>query len=249
MNPDFEAREYFLILLLRELSRRLSGRPFALKGGVCLRLFYQSPRLSEDIDLDIAQVPAPTLKNIVEKTLTARSFSALLENRGQRIAKWNASKQTPTTQRWKIILLVDSRSLNTKLEFSRRRGEIPFITGIPDQVLLSHYKLMAFVAQHYSIEEMINQKIAALSHPPRQAARDLFDLYYLINKKVGEKVKLHQKVLLEAMEKCRAISQATFRSQVLPFLPEDLALFFAESGNYQKLQTQVIDYLSGWMKK
>jgi predicted nucleotidyltransferase component of viral defense system len=249
MNPDFEAREHFLILLLSELSRHLSGRPFALKGGVCLRLFYQSPRLSEDMDLDIAQVPTSALRNIVEKVLTKHSFTVLLESHGQKIVKWSASKQTPTTQRWKITLLVNNRLLNTKLEFSRRRGKIPFVSGIPDQALLSHYKIMAFVTQYYSVEEMITQKIAALGHPTRQAARDLFDLYYLINKKTGEKIRLSPTIILEAKEKCQAISLATFQNQVLPFLPEDLASFFAKLNNYQRLQAQIINYLNEWIKK
>ena len=50
---SFEVREYFHLLMLKELNKRLSGRDFALKGGVYLRLFLSSPRLSEDIDFDI----------------------------------------------------------------------------------------------------------------------------------------------------------------------------------------------------
>lgn len=254
MNPDFEAREYFLILLLKEISRRLSGKPFSVKGGICLRFFYQSPHLSEDMDLDIAQVPPFVLRDIIEKILNSRSLNAVLENRTIRISKWTAPKQTATTQRWKIGLLVNNRLLSTKLEFSRRKTEVPFISGIPDNNLLSHHKIMAFVTQYYSLEEMIIQKIMALASPTRAAARDLFDLYFLINshtkelgvginKKAGGKIKLPPKIIAAAAEKCKIIGRSSFKTQVVPFLPEDLALFFMESDNVKKLQEQIEIFL------
>lgn len=249
MRPDLEAREYFLILLLKEISQRLSGRPFAIKGGICLRFFYQSPRLSEDMDLDIAQVSVSTLKGIIKKILNSQSFNIFLENQNIRIAKYLASKQTPTTQRWKITLSLGGRLLSTKLEFSRRRGEIPFTSGIPDNSLLSKYEIVTFVTQHYSLEEMIKQKILALASPTRQAARDLFDLYYLINKKITEKTGLPQKIIIEAFEKCKNISPTTFKTQVVPFLPEDLTLFFGNLNNYRNLQKQVENYLSKEIQK
>lgn len=52
MITDVAAREAFHVLLLGELSNRLSEGTFVLKGGVNLRLYFGSPRYSEDIDLD-----------------------------------------------------------------------------------------------------------------------------------------------------------------------------------------------------
>lgn len=243
MNPDYEVREYFLAVLLKEISRHLSGRPFAVKGGICLHFFHQSPRLSEDMDLDIAQVSPNTLRNIVEKIMISRSLNEIMENRGLRLSKWNASKQTPTTQRWKIGLLINNRTLSTRLEFSRRKKELQYVSGIPDAELLSHYKIMAFVAQYYSIEDMIIQKIMALASPAREAPRDMYDLYFLIGRYKKGRVELPARMIGEALDKCRAIDLAAFRNQVAPFLPGDLASFFAKPENYHGMRDGVISFL------
>ena len=247
MNPDFEARELFMLLLLREISQRLSGRPFAVKGGVALRFFYQSPRLSEDMDLDVAGVSPPALKNAVEKVLVLQSFNAVLEGKGVEVFKWSVAKQTSTTQRWKIQLSVTGRVLNTKLEFSRRRAKIEYVSGLPDGALLSHYQVMTYATQYYSIEEMIKQKIFALASPTRTAARDLFDMHFLIDKKRETHINMPPKIINAAYEKCRVIDFNLFKNQAIPFLPDDLAAFFTAINNYKNMQEQIMDRLKGLM--
>ena|SRR5229473_2304890 len=50
MLTDLEAREALHVLLLSRLSQELRPDAFVLKGGVNLRLFFDSPRYSEDIE-------------------------------------------------------------------------------------------------------------------------------------------------------------------------------------------------------
>jgi hypothetical protein len=52
MLTDTEAREAVHVLLLSKLAQELRPGAFVLKGGVNLRLFFDSPRYSEDMDLD-----------------------------------------------------------------------------------------------------------------------------------------------------------------------------------------------------
>ena len=69
MDPGFRIRESFHLQLLRLLVPRLASRPYAVKGGICLRFFHRSPRLSEDMDLDITGMPVQTLQKNVETVL------------------------------------------------------------------------------------------------------------------------------------------------------------------------------------
>src|SRR3989338_8356434 len=101
MNEDFQSRERFHLLFLLTLSGRLKGRLYAVKGGICLRFFHHSPRLSEDMDLDIAKIPTTTLAHAVEQILRAPSFHSQLEAKGLNLKQISSPKQTPTTQRWK----------------------------------------------------------------------------------------------------------------------------------------------------
>ncbi len=83
-NPSFEIREFFHLAFLRQLAHRLADRSYAVKGGICLRFFHRSPRLSEDMDIDIGGVPVATLANTVERILEGRALAAALASLGVR---------------------------------------------------------------------------------------------------------------------------------------------------------------------
>ena len=74
---SFDLREFFHLALLRHLATRLSGRDYAVKGGICLRFFHRSPRLSQDMDVDIvSNVRLKTLQNAVDSILEGKAFAA-----------------------------------------------------------------------------------------------------------------------------------------------------------------------------
>ena len=80
---SFELREFFHLALLRHLATRLSGRAYAVKGDICLRFFHRSPRLSQDIDIDIvSSVHFKTLQNAVDSILKGQAFAATLLQMG-----------------------------------------------------------------------------------------------------------------------------------------------------------------------
>lgn len=248
MNEEFQSRESFHLLFLFNLSLRLKGRLYAVKGGMCLRLFHHSPRLSEDMDLDIAQIPTTTLAHAVDQILHASSFHSQLEAKGLALTQMSSPKQTPTTQRWKIQLSREGRKLSTRLEFSRRRKTFNPLRGTPDITLLSQHGIMSFVTQYYDRNEMIAQKLLALAEPRRLAARDLFDLHHLL-KESGTKPSIHlekpleKEILANAKEKISTISFATFKAEVIPFLPEDLAEHYGHRESYQNRVDELIHLL------
>jgi hypothetical protein len=128
MTADRElvARERFHLLFLRQLAQALASRPYALKGGANSRFYFQSPRFSEGIDLDVEQVASTTLVKHVTGILGSPALRQGLATVGVReITPQQAStrKDTETTQRWKIhLVLDDGTDLSSKVEFSRRGG-------------------------------------------------------------------------------------------------------------------------------
>src|SRR5258706_14587086 len=121
MDPGFRLREFFHLYVLRQLTARLASRPYAVKGGICLRFFHRSPRLSEDLDLDIdPRMPVKTLQKNVDAILTSDALAASLHIHGVRDVEPSKPKQTETTQRWKAaLILTGGTRLSTRLEFSR----------------------------------------------------------------------------------------------------------------------------------
>ena len=244
MLEDLELREFFHLLFLRELAGRLGGRPYAVKGGVCLRFFHHSPRLSEDIDLDIARIPLPTLARSVEKIIQSAAFLSQLSRKGMAMTGWSAPKQTTTTQRWKVRLqTAGGRLISTRVEFSRRRGTLPATASAPSQGILISHGIPTFICRYYDREEMITQKLLALAHPARTAARDVFDIHHLLLSSPPPSALPTGATLRQAREKIESTSFATFKAEVLPFLPLDLEEHYGQKRNYEKMIGDILEYL------
>jgi predicted nucleotidyltransferase component of viral defense system len=82
MLTDLEAREALHVLLLSKLSQELRAGAFVLKGGVNLRLFFDSPRYSEDLDLDLAPSAKDALVRAISGLLASRWLAARFESLG-----------------------------------------------------------------------------------------------------------------------------------------------------------------------
>ena len=251
---SFELRELFHLALLRHLGTRLSGRSYAVKGGICLRFFHRSPRLSEDMDLDIvSQMRVETLRNAVDAVIDGRAMLATLMPAGVTGISATKPKQTETTQRWKVSLkLSGDESLPTKVEFSRRRDRIEYSTGIPDAQLLKQYKATPYAAQYYDANNAAAQKILALASPVRNALRDMFDLHHLFftvgTKPVDVAPLIDLKKSEEAAEKVMGFSFEEFQEQVVPYLTSELMPLYEDSVLFDKQKDEVAKALIGMMK-
>lgn len=248
-NTPLEIRELFHLHFLRQLSQRLQGRSWAVKGGICLRFFHRSPRFSQDMDLDVLpQVEAGTLQNAVDQILDGRSLPASLGPFGVARLRISRPKQTPTTQRWKVALVLsEETALPTKVEFSRRRKTLPYTSGLPDAELLRRYRLVPFAAQFYDAGQMAAQKITALASSSRYAVRDLFDLHHLFFTVLAEPEEVAQMVepgsIEQAADKIRAFTHQDFKQQVLPYLTETLADLYRKPASFEKLQSEAEEAL------
>lgn len=185
---DKQQREIFHLLFLERLFRLSDPHVFSLKGGVNLRFFFQSPRYSEDMDIDVFAGSVETLKKNGYKILQDASLLRALQTYGiEKIEQGDPTKakHTSTTQRFKVRLINNSgESFPTKVEFSRRKQdsentkESVQFEKIPPAMLLP-YKKMTFSVSHYNGFFAVQQKIQALGGRTEVQARDAFDLYIL----------------------------------------------------------------------
>ncbi len=241
----FELREFFHLALLRHLSARLSGRCYAVKGGICLRFFHRSARLSQDMDLDIvSKVRVKTLQNAVDSILEGAAFASALSPQGITRVAASKPKQTETTQLWKVALFVgEGEPLATKVEFSRRHQRIICATGMPEAELLRHYRMTPFAAQFYDASAMSAQKIAALASASRYALRDLFDLHHLLRLVLvrPEDVAplVETKVLESAVDKVGRFTFGDFKEQVLPYLSGELIDLYRKEDAFERQKEEV----------
>ena len=228
---DLEIREVFHLEFLRYLGRRIKPDCYALKGGVNLRLFFNSIRYSEDMDLDAVGIRVYLLKEHVMGILQSKAFQGNLKPFGiKEIVPpvIERAKQTETTQRFKIHLITSANlDLFTKIEFSRRGMSGEAIVETPSDPVLRRYKINPVLVPHYDINSAVTQKIKALSDRTVVQARDIFDLYLLSPRYLTGKTKKHitkEHMLMEkgvfrkAYENIFEVRFEVFRNAVIAYL-------------------------------
>lgn len=251
MPTSLELRELFHLMFLRHFGDRFPDRNWAVKGGICLRFFHRSQRLSEDMDLDIEpNILVGTLQKGVEHILSGRAFMSNLSSRGITRMEFSAPKQTPTTQRWKISLATGgARPLTTKLEFSRRSRRISCTKGIPSMDVLERHLYPPFTSRYYGAGAMVAQKVAAMADSGRNASRDLFDLDHLLSSLGTGREQYEMLVgkadIRSAIANASRFTWRSFKEEVLPYLEPSVIGSFQGQEGFLALQSRVISALSG----
>lgn len=242
-----EAVEIFHLLFLHAFGTRVDKALYALKGGANLRFFHQSIRYSEDIDLDVRKISVATLRNHVDRSLTARPFIQALRAQRIELIKVSAPKQTDTTQRWKMQLAMGEggAEAHTKIEFSRRGLDEGVAYSAVESRLMQHYRLYPVRAQHYIKETAFHQKINALAARAQTQARDVFDLKLLLDAGAGGKPlpKALSLLLPQAVESAMNVGYDDFAGQVLSYLAPEYQEDYRDRSVWEELQESVVDAL------
>lgn len=239
--------EQFHLLFLAQLGRRLDKKLYVVKGGCNLRFFHRSIRLSEDLDLDVAGIGRHALQDKVRTVLRSATLTQVLNARGMALERISEPKQTDTTQRWKIGLGwgPGHSPLPTKIEFSRRGlGDDVGFESV-DPRLIRAYQLPPFMASHYRANSALRQKVAALANRRELQARDVFDLHHLIagGAAVDDLHGLDPRDVEQARANALAIDFATFKSQVLAFLPPQDHAHFDSPAMWDTMVLEVAEAL------
>jgi len=247
-----QQREIFHFLFLERLLKIADPRLFVLKGGVNLRFFFNSPRYSEDMDLDVVRGSVATLRKngyrILEDPAFVRSLAAF-DIRELFVNDPVRAKQSATTQRFRARLVTAAGDvLPTKVEFSRRGVAHEFVTETLDPKIARPYRRLAFPCQHYPANAAVLQKIGALAHRAETQARDAFDLYLLwlgghLAAPVTDSVPAAR--LRLATENLLSLDYRDYEGQVLEYLEPDDVERFGSARVWNELVETLLRELDG----
>jgi hypothetical protein len=247
MLSDRQVVELFHLHFVRLLCSGPDKDRFAIEGGCNLRFFFESIRYSDDIDLDVQGVPVRTLKEKVGKILEGPALRLPLRSRGISVGKVSAPKQTEPTQRWKVGLAAEGRSLplHTKIEFSRRKTTEEAKVEPVAASVLADYQLMPLLAPHYPLEAALRQKVGELVGRSSVQARDVFDLVVLLSKATGKVDALRpiRSQIPKAIERTMEVSYADFKSKVASYLKSEHQEEYGTRQAWDAMQARVIDQL------
>ncbi|MBI4097337.1 MAG: nucleotidyl transferase AbiEii/AbiGii toxin family protein [Candidatus Levybacteria bacterium] len=169
ISVDYIAREEYEILILKEVFESEFGVGFVFKGGTALRLAYNSPRFSQDIDFTQIQ------EFDKEKFMT---FLRGLAN------KYPAIKSIETNEKFYTIFGLAKikedylkRAFSIKIEISKRERKWVKGKDYTDKLIRSETTPLTAIAQVASLEQILAEKKDAMKN--RKVARDLFDYWYI----------------------------------------------------------------------
>lgn len=196
-------REYIQNLFLSYFYQQAESGKIYFKGGTALRIIFQSPRFSEDLDFSSASTTINKFEDILIQTTRE------IEHEGIEV-DIKESKKTSGGYFAIVHFIVNNQEIAIQLEISQRKGlykgEVKTIVSdfIPPYTLVT-------LSQH----QLIGEKLQALL--TRQKARDFYDLYYILRANlISTKEKDILKKVLIILDK----TNIQFGKELKTFLPK-----------------------------
>lgn len=211
-------REYLQIVFLNTFFQQAESKNIFFKGGTALRLVYGSPRFSEDLDFT----------SQLGKLQLQKTISKAIQKTGETVPGVS-SKEIKSIRGFsnKIFLETDlaPMPLTIKLDFSGRETALDAKqTVISTKLPVQNFALVNVL----SAEEILAEKIRTIFQ--RQKGRDVYDLWFLLNKQVPLKKELvNQKMRLinqkydqeKLIKKLASFDKNSLKNDLNKFLPND----------------------------
>lgn len=205
------AREYFQHRFLNFFYQEKESRRIFFKGGTALKLVFESPRFSEDLDFSADFRNCQALEKLTEGALLE------LEREGIRAEIIEAKATTGGCLfifQTKIIF-----DLSLKLDVSLRKTKL-----VGERVLVKNPLSPAYSVLVLETKELVKEKIAALLE--RKQARDFFDLYFLLRARLATEVILARR--REILELVSKEPGSFWEKELRPFLPKSYHSLLAD---------------------
>lgn len=185
-------REFLQLTFLNYLYQHGKGGQIHFKGGTAIRLLFGSPRFSEDLDFstlyDKKQIKQimKELEETIQKELAGIKILLLY------------SGKTGLRYRVKYQPLDFKYPINIRLDFTI----VKKVEQIAVSPLITEFPITIFpLVSHLSETEILAEKICALA--TRNKGRDIYDVWYLLEKGVSldqKLAKINKKDLIKKVE-------------------------------------------------
>lgn len=192
------AREYCQHLLLRAIYKQKEASGLYFKGGTALRLLYQSPRFSEDLDFE-GEISAERIESLL------LSAGEQMEANGTAQIEITEAKSTTGGYLAVVVCKLNSQKIEISLEVSLRKRKIPPKGGI---MLVTGEFFPSYTVMALTRDELVAGKLEALLF--RRKPRDFFDLYFILRTNF------------------MPVAERHVLKKIIGLIPEDAAVFSRE---------------------
>ncbi len=173
-KPHQQEKHYIQTIILNSIYSTLTDE-LVFKGGTCLLLFYGLNRFSEDLDF--------TMTKEFDSEKLVRNIRKDLENMGIN-HKISDLDENSVSLSFKVgvegpLFNKEIERCFVKIEISKREKVENFRTL---ELKNNYREIIGFSTNVMSEKEILSEKVRALL--TRNQARDLFDIYFLLNKNI-----------------------------------------------------------------
>lgn len=233
INETTIFREYLQLLFLSKFYSFSESRKVFFKGGTALHLIYKAPRFSEDLDFTVG----------LEEKRFLTFIERVFQKASQEIDVDFKERKTVTGKRFLLTAHPSVLPYKTfiNLDFSFREKVLDPRKSI---IETDYPVLFASYVYHLSKEEIFAEKIRAIL--TREKGRDIYDLWFLLNrgviinsKLIREKLRYYHLKKIETkkiLQKIEQFPEKKFIQDLRPFVPvserNKLPQFFAYLKDY-----------------
>ncbi len=196
-------REYFQHIFLSYFYQQSKAKNIFFKGGTALRLIYNSPRFSEDLDFNSTSISYKEMEELLLDTLSQVEKENI---------PFELKEAKKTTGGFLAIVSfgIDEQPIDIQIEISLReeekKGEV---------VAISSDFVPAYNIISVTEKQLVFEKLRALLS--RKKARDFYDLYFIIRSRLSLP---HKKDLFRELLKTLKNSNINFENELKQFLPK-----------------------------
>lgn len=206
-TADNVAREYFQQLFLAKLYQEKGSDSLLFKGGTALRIIWQSPRFSEDLDFTGGHITIKGIEALMEGALAKMEMEGI---------QADIVESKSTSGGYLSIFQFDANEYKNwiQIEVSLRSGkEMAGQAALINSDFVAPYTLI-----HLREELLVAEKIRACVS--RGKARDFYDLYFILRGRMAFK----DAFIKDRQLKARILNvindgKIDFKSELKAFLP------------------------------
>ncbi|MDD3906385.1 MAG: nucleotidyl transferase AbiEii/AbiGii toxin family protein [Candidatus Omnitrophica bacterium] len=204
---DNVVREYFQQLFLSRLYEEKGSDRLLFKGGTALRIVWQSPRFSEDLDFTGTGITVKEIEALMEGVLAKMEMEGIQ-------SEIIESKSTSGGYLAIFEFVTNEYKSRIQVEVSLRSGK----KGLGAATLVRSDLVMPYTLIHLKEDILVSEKINACL--TRGKARDFYDLYFILRSRMAFKEAFIQdKQLKSKIIEAIKSRQLNFRSELKTFLP------------------------------
>jgi len=196
-------REYIQHLFLSYFYKQSSSDLFLFKGGTALRIAFNSPRFSEDLDFSSEKIRIKQIDDIILATLNNIEREGIKTNIIE-------SKSTSGGYLANLEFELSQYLITTLIQISFRNSEL-----VNEVVLINNEFIIPYTIIMLDRNDLVEEKIQALL--TRAKPRDFYDLYFIIR---GNLITPEQKDYFHPMIQKLDSIDLNFETELKQFLPK-----------------------------